>query len=354
MAAGSGMADKPPVFIVGAPRSGTTFLRILLSRHPSLAICGETRFFAEIYPHRRAFGDLQDPENRRRLVDRCLATARIRRLGLDLRGLREELLEHAISYPEFFTCIMRYYAQTKGKQRYGEKTPHHAIFTQTLSTWYPNAAILHLVRDPRDVVASLQRRPWAPKSIVNNAWMCWLFNRAASRSSHGSGYLLIHYERLVTHPEQEIARICAHLDAPCDPALLLSAEQVAGPYAWPRHASGPLTAERLGKWRELLTAEQASQVEWIAGKDMQRYGYDRSAAPIRLTARARGLALAAMDSVREQLLRLPYRWHRWKEPTELATQEYWRYRRVWEDVFPGLPPGNKAPELSSAHMRKTS
>jgi hypothetical protein len=115
-----------------------------------------------------------------------------------------------------------------------------------------------------------------------------------------------------------------------------------------------LTAERLGKWRELLTAEQASQVEWIAGKDMQRYGYDRSAAPIRLTARARGLALAAMDSVREQLLRLPYRWHRWKEPTELATQEYLRYRRVWEDVFPGLPPGDKAPKLGSAHMRKTS
>src|SRR5579862_4212646 len=119
------MAGKPPVFIVGAPRSGTTFLRNLLSRHPSLAICGETRFFGEIYQQRGTFGDLADIENRRRLVDQCLAMARIRRLGLDLAGLREELLQQATSYREFFTCIMRYYARSKGKERYGEKTPHH-------------------------------------------------------------------------------------------------------------------------------------------------------------------------------------------------------------------------------------
>jgi|SRR5579862_1138179 len=348
------MAVKPPVFIVGAPRSGTTFLRNLLSRHPTLAICGETRFFSEIYQHRRAFGDLQDQENRRRLTDKCLAMARIRRLGLDLAGLREDLLQHATNYREFFTCIMRYNAESKGKQRYGEKTPHHSFFTETLAEWYPTAAILHLVRDPRDVVASLRARPWAPKSIVNNALMCSLFNRAASRSSHRPGYLLIHYERLVTHPEQEVARICAHLDAPCDPAQLLSAEQIAGPYTWPRHAGGPLTTERLGKWRELLTAEEISQVEWIAAKDMQIYGYERSTASTSLTAKARGLTLAAVDSVREQLARVPYRWHRWKQPTELATQEYWRYRRVWEDVFPGLPPGNKTPDLGSPRLRKTS
>lgn len=332
------MAVEPPVFIVGAPRSGTTFLRNLVSRHPSIAICGETRFFGEIYQQRGAFGDLADTENRRRLVDQCLAMARIRRLGLDLAGLREELLQHATSYREFFTSIIRYYAQSKGKERYGEKTPHHSFFTETLAEWYPNAAILHLVRDPRDVVASLRSRPWAPRSIVNNALMCALFNRAARRSSHRPGYLLIHYESLVTHPEEEVARICAHLDAPCDPRLLLSAEQVAGPYAWPRHASGPLTTERLGKWRESLTVEEVAQVEWIAARDMQIYGYDRSTPKTAVTAKLRGLTLAAVDSVREQWLRLPYRWHRWRQPTELAVQEYWRYRRVWDDVFPGLPP----------------
>lgn len=287
-------------------------------------------------------------------MEKSLAMARMRRLGFDLRGLREKLLHDATSYREFFTCVMRYNAEATGKERYGEKTPHHAFFTETLSAWYPHAAIIHLVRDPRDVVASLQRRPWAPRSIVNNASISLLFNRAARRSRNRAGYLLVHYERLVKHPEQEIARICAHVGEPYDPAVLLSAEKVAGPYSWPRHANGPLTTERLNKWRELLTAEEVSLVEWIARNDMEMYGYDRSTASTQVTAMARGLALAALDSFREQLMRLPYQWHCWTQPTELATHEYWRYRHAWEDIFPGLPPGNKMPEVGSPHIGKAS
>ncbi len=47
-----GSERKPPVFIVGAPRSGTTLLRNLLNRHAKLAICGETRFYLDVYKRR--------------------------------------------------------------------------------------------------------------------------------------------------------------------------------------------------------------------------------------------------------------------------------------------------------------
>jgi len=60
------MADKPPIFIVGSPRSGTTLLRHVLDRHPSLSVCGETRFFSEVYKRRWLFGDLANPANRER------------------------------------------------------------------------------------------------------------------------------------------------------------------------------------------------------------------------------------------------------------------------------------------------
>lgn len=49
---------EPPVFIVGAPRSGTTLLRNMLNRHPRFAILLETQFYNYIYLRRRAFGDL--------------------------------------------------------------------------------------------------------------------------------------------------------------------------------------------------------------------------------------------------------------------------------------------------------
>lgn len=331
------MANKPPVFIVGSPRSGTTFLRHVLDRHPSLSVCGETRFFAEVYKRRRLFGDLANPANRRRLVEQYLSTARIRRIGMDLDALKEKLLREATSYRELFTGILEYYAESQGKKRMGEKTPHHAFHAKTLCQWYPGAAIIHLVRDPRDVVASLQRMPWAPDSIVSNASMWLLFDRAARRLQNYAGYLLVRYETLVTQPEHELARICAHVGEDYAPGMLLA----TGPASVPRLAAGPLTTERLNKWKEQLTAEEVSLVEWIDGRDMQMYGYSRNARSISLPTITRGLAIAALDSVRQQAARLPYFWHSLTQPTELSAQEYWKYRRAWKFVFPGVPPLTK-------------
>jgi len=332
------MADKPPVFIVGSPRSGTTFLRHVLDRHPSLSVCGETRFFAEVYKRRWLFGDLANPENRRRLVEQYLSTARMRRLGLDLHEMKEKLLREATSYRALFTAILEYYAESHGKQRLGEKTPHHAFHAETLCQWYPGAAIIHMVRDPRDVVASLQRMPWAPDSVVSNASMWLLFDRAARRLESYAGYLLVRYETLVTQPEQELTRICAHVGEDYSPGMLLATEPAPGSGSVRRLAAGPLTRERLNKWQEQLTAEEVSLVEWIDGRDMQRYGYHRSAGEISIATITRGLAIAALDATRRQAGRLPYLWCSLTQPTKLAAQEYWKYRRAWETMFPGLPP----------------
>ena len=99
------MGSKPPVFIVGSPRSGTSLLRNMLNRHPSLAICAETHFNHYVYKRRRAFGDLSDLKNRQRLVDEYLSVRRIRRLGLDLAGLREKLVREGTSYPALFAGV---------------------------------------------------------------------------------------------------------------------------------------------------------------------------------------------------------------------------------------------------------
>ena len=336
------MTDKPPVFIVGSPRSGTTFMRHVLDRHPCLSVCGETRFFADVYRRRRLFGDLENPKNRQQLVEQYLSTARFRRLGLDLPGLKTKLVREAASYRALFTGILEYYAASQGKERFGEKTPHHAFHTETLRQWYPGARIIHLVRDPRDVVASLQRVAWAPDSVVSNASMWLLFDRAARRLQDNAGYLMVRYENLVTHPEQELTRICAHLDEDYSPAMLLAAEPAPSSGSPLRLAAGPLTRQRMNKWREELTAEEVSIVEWIAGPDMETYGYDRIAGSLSLASAVRGLTHAAFDLVRRQTARIPYLWYCMTQPTKLSAQEYWKYRSAWEAVFPGLTPGPKS------------
>jgi hypothetical protein len=319
--------DHPPVFIVGSPRSGTFLLRNILNRHPALAICGETHFNYYVYTRRRAFGDLSNPKNRQRLVAEFLALRRIQRLGMDLPALSERLSRDATSYQAFFRSVLEHYAESQGKKRWGEKTPQHAFFTETLCEWYPGAVILHLVRDPRDVVGSLQRMPWAANNVVANARVWLNCNRAAMKSRHRPGYLLVHYEELVSHPERELVRICTHLGEEYVPEMLEPAA-VSIPLAGKsKRARGPVTTDRLGRWRVELTADEVTLVEWIAGGDMVAYGYHRAAQPPSRLAIARGLGAAAWDTFRRRLPQLPGIWYHVMRPTKLAKEEFWMHSR---------------------------
>lgn len=330
MADSPGTTDrKPPVFIVGAPRSGTTLLCNILARHPSLAMCGETRFYVDIYKRRRLFGDLANPRNRRQLVEQYLAMRRIQNLTPDPDGLKEKLLRNAHSYRELFQGILEHHASLQGKSRAGEKTPHHALCTELLAEWFPGAAIIHLVRDPRDVVASLQDMPWASRSVVMNAHIWRLFNRAAGRSSHRPGYLLVHYENLSTNPQQEIERICRHLQEDYDPAMLTQADP-GQPYSWPRSAHGAVTSSRQNRWRTQLTGADVSLIESITRTGMSLYGYQPAAGSPGAATVALGLAHAGACVIRQLFAKFPYFCCRLLLPTQLTRQEYWKYRRTWE------------------------
>lgn len=171
-----------PIFIVGAPRSGTTLMRNMLNRHPAIAISRETEFYHYIYRRRRIFGSLSDLGNRKRLVKEYLSTQRIQRMNLDLQALEQKLLEEGVTYEALFASLLSFYARAHGKRRCGEKTPQHALFTEVLCRWYPDARIIHILRDPRDVVASLLRMPSAPNDVIGNARVWLRFNLAARRS----------------------------------------------------------------------------------------------------------------------------------------------------------------------------
>ena len=105
---------RAPVFIVGAPRSGTTLLRVTLNRHPQLAICGETAYFRRVYTRRHAFGDPGSRPNRNRVVGAYLAVEPVRRLGMDIDVLRERLMNEGVSWRALFASMLQVYADSQG------------------------------------------------------------------------------------------------------------------------------------------------------------------------------------------------------------------------------------------------
>ena len=321
----------PPVFIVGSPRSGTSLLRQMLNRHPSLAICYETHFLRLVLQDRRrkAFGDLGNRANRERLISEFVKLRPAQRLGVDFKTLAERLMEEATSYAAFFACIMTCYAESQGKPRCGDKTPVHALYAGTLCEWFPGAPILHIVRDPRSVAASLQRMPFGSPSAMINVRTWLRYNLTARRISYRPEYLEVRYETLVTQPEQELRRICGFIGEDYSPSML-AAEQSSAlhPKEWDRPQS-PLTTSRLGRWRNELTPQQVAQIEWIVGPHLKTFGYTPEVPPAGWSTILGGVGFAGLAAVREHILTSPALWYRLFSPKDVAKYEYWTRRRGW-------------------------
>lgn len=315
-----------PIFIVGGPRSGTTLLRNMLNRHPAIAICRETEFFHWVYGRRRTFGSLSDMRNRQRVVKAYLATRRIHRMQVDLQALEETLLREGASYEELFLSLMRFFARVHGRRRCGEKTPHNALVAEMLCQWYPCASVIHLLRDPRDAVASLLRMPWAPGNVRSNARSWLRFNLAAWRLRSSPRYLLVRYEQLVAQPEQELRRICAFVGEEYSPAMLVPNWDPTADLPWFRRAEEPVTTGRLGKWREELTADQVALVEWYVGSHMEKFGYQGVGRLPPGPAIVRDLVSAGRDAVRKRVSQFPAVLYYLMRSSNLAREEAARER----------------------------
>jgi Sulfotransferase family len=298
----------------------------MLNRHPEIAISPETDFNHYVHSRRRSFGSLSDPQNRQRLVDAYLSTEHVRKMKVDLHALQETLLREGTSYETFFVSLLRFYAQAQGKKRWGEKTPRHALIAETLCDWYPSATIIHLVRDPRDVVASLLRLPGTTNNVLGSAYVWLHCNLGARQSYDRPQYLLVRYEELVLQPEQELRRICAVLGAEYSPVMLLPNCDPATVLPWYRRAEEPVTTERLGKWREELTPDNVALVEWIVGPHMQLFGYEVVGRSPTSLAIFRGAAFAAFDALKRRIAEFPASWYYITRSTNLLKEENARHR----------------------------
>ncbi|MBM4013831.1 MAG: sulfotransferase [Planctomycetes bacterium] len=311
---------EPLLFVVGAPRSGTTLLRAMLNRHSRIGLCDETFFFYWVANRQRVFGDLADPARRARAVDRFLETRRVIRLGLDLAELRAALLREATSYPRFFAALLRFCARAAGKTIAGEKTPQHALEARTLLDWYPEARLLHLIRDPRDVVASLRRMPWGAGSRLGDACTWRDCVAGAEACAADPRFLRLRYEDLIEAPEQELRRICAALGIAFESVMLEGSGRKTDRW-WFDRAQGAIEKGRVERWRSELTADDIAVVEAVAGEALGRHGYVPAAPPATPAQMARARREARMAGMRRRIRHLPATFWRLFRPDLLAREE---------------------------------
>jgi len=243
------------VFVLGSPRSGTTFLGNSIGSLPGFIDLGE------VAPLKAAIPELSRRPPEEAAAELRALLAQTRRLGL------------------------------VGSLRPVEQTPESVFVAPALALAFPEACFVHIVRDGRDVVCSLLERGWlsAERGGADDAghaygsrarfWVeperreeferaedarraAWAWRRYVTAARDlGERSLEIRYERLAQRPDELAATVARFLAVPPDP--LAAAFQAA-------HSTS------VGRWQTDLSADQIADVEDEAGALLTELGYLRS------------------------------------------------------------------------------
>lgn len=273
----------PPVFIVGAPRSGTTLLAAMFGAHPLYAAGPETQFFIKIAPHDllRAPQDPAWPAEALRRIQQ-LHTAGQSTLDLfetDIARVEAFLKSREPSVAAMLEALVVPFSQARGKPGWVEKTPNHLEKLELIRAAFPDARIVRIVRDPRDAAPSTARLPAFSDSIIANAylWREW-FDQSERVLAHDELSATLRYEDLVAAPAQQLEALCQAIQVPYSNAMLdyqSAARDVSSKAeTWKKQVSSALDASRSFAWKKTMDEDTAGLIGMICHEWLERFGYE--------------------------------------------------------------------------------
>lgn len=244
-----------PIFIGGMMKSGTSLLRKLLSQHPNIFGGLETHWFLpEVTVEWKEASSLRQSWLKRffDVTDEELA---------NIKAVSS-------SGPDFFDRFMWYCTRRAGKKRWLEKTPDNILQMPTIWRWWPDAQVLHVVRDHRDLYAS-----WKLTGKEGLVTFCQKVRAVRDAVGDLSGsttsrYMEVSYEELVLDTAPTLQRVLAFVGEDWTPGLdqyegdrsdyekVLDVTGKTSPTTI--SLSKPIFTSSVGKWRDVLTPEEVA------------------------------------------------------------------------------------------------
>ena len=299
----------PAPFVCGVTRSGTTLVRLMLDSHPELAIPGETHWLPKLIKQCERKRHTADE-----LADLIIDHKRWGDFRLDADELRGRLRAlDSVNAADAIRSFYLLYAEREGKTRYGDKTPGYVKEMPRIERVLPEARFVHVIRDGRDVALSHLRMNWGPSTFEESAKL-WRnrIRRARRWAPRVNHYTEVRFEDVVAGTEGALRRICDFIELDFDPAMLDYHERAEERLAekareLPRRnrppqpaaarleshrlAKEPPRAERVGMWRERMSADEIAEYEAVAGELLVELGYE-------LASGARGASRASATAAR--------------------------------------------------------
>ncbi len=275
-----------PIFVVGAPRSGTTLLQRMLRSHPRISSpTGESHFFIPLLRDKARYGDLSRIENIRMLL-KDMHGRWAEFLDTDFHGVRFDVdamaesihARGAARMPEVLDALFRINAEGEGKSRWLDKTPYYIHHIPTLLASYPDAQFVHIIRDGRDAVLSMLERA-ADIRVFNidagaRLWKRYVeAGRKASKLLAPHQYLELRYEDILADPVDSVRWLCDFLGEDFSDKVIDFNKSTDPKTKTPLLKQGLQPSNR-DKWRTNMTPRQIRTFESVASDTLQACGYE--------------------------------------------------------------------------------
>lgn len=285
------------LFVMGCPRSGTTWLASMLQQHPCVIATTESHAYSTVlgpFVQDRARGDA----GWRRVLTRYdLMAHRPWGVGLHRYVDRRTLcrfIAAARAHPTWSDetaalevirwSLDHFFAARDGTSTnvLVEKTPAHQFYADCLLRQFPEARVVEVIRDARDVCVSMemlaQSQDWAPGSrrVQLETWLDYVRHGIALRGNpeFANRIRAVRFEELKADPAASIAGVFAFMgvDCPTDLATRIAATTDFSRY--PRTGPGrPKRKGAVGDWRQHFTAADAALVRELAADILLQLGY---------------------------------------------------------------------------------
>lgn len=292
-----------PVFVLGCPRSGTTYLyHVLLSAGNFAIYHAESEVFHLLEPR---FGDLRVARNKRRLLAAWFNSRLFAATGLEKEQLQERIMRDCGNGGDFLRIVMEAMAQHQGVERWAECTPDHILYLPRIKQTIPEALVIHIIRDGRDVALSMEKQgwpkqlPWDWTSRLMTAGLYWEWMIGRGRQDGlqlGADYLEVRYEDLVSNPREVLQRLSSFIEQELDYNQIQRA--AVGSVSRPNtsfeeeHLTGKFSP--IGRWKRFYSPEEVAMFEDLVGDRLQQFGYARETNP-------------SAERLRASILRTQYR-----------------------------------------------
>ena len=173
---------------------------------------------------------------------------------------REELAE---ILGDFVRAVITDFLLAANKTFFVEDNTWNVLFAGEILSLLPEAKILHVYRDPRDVVASFAHQRWSPQDTGQGArWYRDMMTRwfEIRRALPQDSYYELKLEDLVASPELELRKLCAFVQIPFHPVML----------------NVDLSHSHSGRWKSEFSEAEKRQIHEILGDIIHRLGYDQT------------------------------------------------------------------------------